>query len=281
MRVLLILTGLTLCQPPSIWADDSKPAPGPSYLVPYRLTETKHVLVRAKINGKGPFNFILDTGAPALFVSTAVCRKLGIEADRGGWGTLQRFEIEGGVILAPFRARVEDPFQLEGMNGLGLAGAELHGIIGYTILARYRLEFDFTKTKMLWQRLDYAPPAPLGLEGKATGGGMDAIGSLMKMLGTMLGKKTDAEEKSRGFLGIELADAADGLTVKTVLEHSPAAAAGVQVGDRVTHLQGKVVLNPADAQRVAAQLFAGSTVELTVTRGEVKQIIRIKAREGL
>ena len=31
--------------------------------VPYRLTVPKHVLVRAKINGKGPFNFILDTGA--------------------------------------------------------------------------------------------------------------------------------------------------------------------------------------------------------------------------
>ena len=30
------------------------------------MTTFQHVLVRAKINGKGPFNFILDTGAPAL-----------------------------------------------------------------------------------------------------------------------------------------------------------------------------------------------------------------------
>jgi hypothetical protein len=43
------------------WADDGKPAkPRETIHVPYRLTATQHVLVRAKINGKGPFNFILD-----------------------------------------------------------------------------------------------------------------------------------------------------------------------------------------------------------------------------
>src|ERR1700746_3399314 len=78
-------------------ADDANQAKDKMIQVPYRLTETKHVLVRAKINGKGPYNFILDTGAPALFVSTAVCRKAGIEADKDGWGTFDRFEIEGGV----------------------------------------------------------------------------------------------------------------------------------------------------------------------------------------
>src|SRR5438445_253728 len=95
--------------------------------VPYRLTDTNHVLVRVKINGKGPYNFVLDTGAPALFVSTAICKKQGIKSDKDKWGTFDRFEIEGGVVLTNLRGRVEDPFQLEGMNALGLAGVELHG----------------------------------------------------------------------------------------------------------------------------------------------------------
>src|SRR5438105_3860353 len=104
---------------------EEKPKPDTkSYEVPYRLTVPKHVLVRAKINGKGPFNFILDTGAPALFVATKVCEKLGIPSDRRGWGTFDRFEIEGGVVLTKVKGRVETPFQLEGMNGMGLAGAE-------------------------------------------------------------------------------------------------------------------------------------------------------------
>ena len=38
----------------------------------HRLKRGLHIVVRAKINGKGPFNFILDTGAPALFVATKV-----------------------------------------------------------------------------------------------------------------------------------------------------------------------------------------------------------------
>ena len=50
--------------------------------------------------------------------------KLGIEPDKYGWGTFNRFEIEGGAVITKAKGRVEDPFQLEGMNGLGLAGAD-------------------------------------------------------------------------------------------------------------------------------------------------------------
>src|SRR5215469_9245247 len=100
-------------------AGETTTAAATTYQVPYRLTSTNHVLVRVKINGKGPYHFIVDTGAPALFVSTAVCGKLGIEPDQNGWGTFDRFAIEGGVVLNKIQGRVEDPFQLEGMNGLG------------------------------------------------------------------------------------------------------------------------------------------------------------------
>ena len=39
------------------------PQIGQSFQVPYRLTDTNHFLVRARINGKGPFNFLVDSGA--------------------------------------------------------------------------------------------------------------------------------------------------------------------------------------------------------------------------
>ena len=38
------------------------------------------------------------------------------------------------MVLTKAEGRVEKPFQLDGMNGLGLAGVELHGMIGYNIL---------------------------------------------------------------------------------------------------------------------------------------------------
>src|SRR5713226_6700697 len=95
-------------------ADEGNQAKDKVLQVPYRLTATQHVLVRAKINGKGPYNFILDTGAPALFVSTAVGKKLDLKTDKDGWATLDRFVLEGGAAVTKAKARIEDPFQLEG-----------------------------------------------------------------------------------------------------------------------------------------------------------------------
>src|SRR5205085_1662449 len=137
-----------LCLAPPARAEEAIKKATESFQVPYRLTVPKHVLVRAKINGKGPYNFILDTGAPALFVAVAVANKADIKADSKHWATLDRFEIEGGVVLTKARARIETPFQLEGMNGMGLAGAEVHGLIGYNVLAQYRMTIDVTRDKM-------------------------------------------------------------------------------------------------------------------------------------
>ena len=80
-------------------AADPKPVDkdGAAVEVPYRLTETNHVMVRVKINGKGPFNMILDTGAPAVFITKNVAKKAGIDLDKDGWGTPKSFELEGGL----------------------------------------------------------------------------------------------------------------------------------------------------------------------------------------
>src|SRR4051794_38380388 len=70
-----------------------------TYEIPYKTTIPKHIVVRAKINGKGPFNFILDTGAPALFVATKVAEKAGLKGDAKNWGVIDRFELEGGLVM--------------------------------------------------------------------------------------------------------------------------------------------------------------------------------------
>src|SRR5437660_5240117 len=67
-----------------VHAEESRPKPSAStHLVPYRLTDTFHVLVRAKINSHGPYNFIIDTGAPAMFIETALAKQIGLEAHDG------------------------------------------------------------------------------------------------------------------------------------------------------------------------------------------------------
>src|SRR5579883_2028862 len=256
------LAALSLALPAR--ADDAPKPAAKSYEIPYKLTVPKHVLVRAKINGKGPFNFIIDTGAPALFVATAVAKKIGVEPDKNLWGTFDRFELEGGVVVPKATGRIETPFQLEGMNGLGLAGAELHGIIGYNLLARYRIVFDFTRDKMTWTELNYNPPVPQGLMGKGAGapGGLDALGSVMKLMGSLLGKKTETVVKPRGFLGVELADVSGGVEVKEVLAKSPAAQAGLKAGDRISRFQGKAVQSRQQLEKLAATLTAGQSARI-------------------
>src|SRR3954447_7205282 len=96
------------------------PEVGKSYQVPYRVTNTNHFLVRVRINGKGPFNFLVDTGAPALYIATEMARRIGLAADKDEfWTPIDRLDFEGGARLTHIQARVEDPFQLVGMNALG------------------------------------------------------------------------------------------------------------------------------------------------------------------
>jgi len=189
-----------------------------SYEIPYKMTIPKHIVVRAKINGKGPFNFILDTGAPALFIATKVGDKAGLKGGPKQWTAIDRFEIEGGLVVEKARGRVETPFQLEATNGMGLAGMEIHGLIGYDLLARYRMEIDFTRDKMTWTELDYVPKLP-PMKGK--GGGslaeLEMIGTVMKSVGALMNRKATPDVSLRGFYGMTLVDGDEYPKVTAVL----------------------------------------------------------------
>ncbi len=270
-----------VCLVPASQAAEAPKALARTYQVPYRLTVPKHLLVRAKINGKGPYNFILDTGAPALFIADSVGKKLGLGRGRDGWTVVDRVEIEGGVVVPHVRARVETPFQLKGMNSMGLAGAELHGIIGYNVLARYRMEIDFTRDKMTWTALDFEPRAPQGLGARpGTAGGLEIIGSVMEMLGSLMGRKTNVETLPRGFVGIELKDSDEGPVVSKVLDNGPAGKAGIRSGDRIVKFSDRTVVDADDVRRFMGKILAGGSVKLTVVRDGRTQEIAFKAGEG-
>jgi len=93
MRSVAIASFVGLVLAGSIHASD----PPVRHEIPYRLTDTKHVMVRVKLNGKGPFNFILDTGAPAMIMTEAVAKKVGAKIDNG-WGDFD-LRVEGGLSL--------------------------------------------------------------------------------------------------------------------------------------------------------------------------------------
>ena len=285
MRYLLAAGAILLALAPVGAADKDKkePArPGTTFEVPYRLTDTKHVLVRIKLNGKGPFNFIIDTGAPALILTEAVAKKAGGKAD-GSWTTFDTLEIEGGIKIDDARGLAIDPFQLKGMNALGVAGAELHGMMGFNILARYKIEYDFTETKLKWTPVDFKVPDPkrVHIDKDSGQGSLEMIGTLMQMLSAFGGIKPNFDVVPRGFLGAELEAQKDELVVKSVLAGGPADKAGLKAGDRIETAKGKTLRKPADLLDVVKKLPEGSSLKLNIKRGDETKDITVELGKGL
>ena len=250
--------------------------------VPYRLTDTKHVLVRAKINGRGPFNLILDTGAPAVFITKAVAKKAKADTDDKGWANFDKFELEGGVVVEEARGRVEDLFQLQGMNSMGLAGVELHGVIGYNVLAKYRIEYDFTADKLGFEPLDdFEPPKliPIG-GGKGGQGGLEMLGPMMKVLAAFMGVKPNFDLAPRGFVGLEFDDA-DGVVVKKVLAGGPADQAGIKVGDKIDTVGTRGIDDARDLTRALAKAKPGQDLKFTIKRGGKEMELTVELGRGL
>lgn len=269
-----------------LWAADppAKPAAATDtkvHKVPYRLTDTKHVMVRVKVNGKGPFNMILDTGAPAIFLAKAAAKKAGVEADEKGWAKFDSFELEGGLKVPGIKGRIEDPFQLQGMNKMGLMGVELHGMIGYTLLAKYRVEYDFTADKLGFQPLDFEPPSTLPLDkGDAASGEFDAMVGLTKMMTAFFGKP-NYDTVPRGFVGLEFEEKGSTVVVKKVLAGGPAAKAGIKPGDVIESVKEVSVDDARDLARALAKAGVGQKLKVKVKRGDATEELTVVLGRGL
>jgi serine protease Do len=261
---------------------------GQSYQIPYQLTQTNHYLIRVRVNGKGPFNFLVDTGAPALYIGTEAAKKIGlVPSPDEYWTQVEQLELEGGASLKKVKARVENPYQLEGMNALGLPGASIDGILGFTILARFRMEFDPTKDRLTWTRLDYEPKDPAGprrgeqVTAPAELQLMNAFGPLAKVAALLVGKQPEEEVRLRGFLGAELKEVREHVQVVTVFGESPAEKAGIRPGDILTRVNGKEVRQISAVREATAKIQPGTQLELVIHRGPGVMKLVTTVAEGL
>jgi len=288
-RLGLVLALAALAPDDPAEKEKPKDAPvGASYKVPYRLTQTNHYLVRVRVNGKGPFNFLVDSGAPALYIGTKAAEKIGLKPEKDEfWTKIDRLDLEGGATLTNLKGRVEDPFQLEGMNALGLPGASIDGILGFTILAKFRLEMDPTQDRMVWTRIDYNPKDPFvpkraeDRTPSAEVQAMQMMGPMMKFFALFLGKQPPDVLHAQGLLGLELAEADGEVKVSVVLPGTPAAEAGVKVGDRLVSLRNRDVKSLKAVHEAVAETRVGDKVRLVVRRDGETVDLFLKAAEGL
>jgi predicted aspartyl protease len=129
------------------------------------------IALPVKVNGRGPFTFVLDTGAGRTVLLPALAAELGIpltplpfESASGAGGELavSLGEVEslriGEVEVADLPIAVLD---LSGVEAK--AGERLGGVIGSDVLARFETTINYRETKLVLRRLplekEISPPS--------------------------------------------------------------------------------------------------------------------------
>ncbi|MBV9125479.1 MAG: aspartyl protease family protein, partial [Planctomycetes bacterium] len=83
MKPILVTLGLVLSlSAATVRADGNNrgltPPARQGVVVPFELLKTKHITVKVKLNGKGPFRVIFDTGAPVNLINNRAARESGM-----------------------------------------------------------------------------------------------------------------------------------------------------------------------------------------------------------
>lgn len=257
-------------------ADDAKEKP---VVVPFELLKTKHMAVQVKVNGKGPYRLIFDTGAPATLINNRVAKEAGLLKKVrqpafslfGSVGTVKVDKLEVGDVAAEnVPAVVMDHPLVEGMaKKLG----PIDGIVGFSFFGRYRMTLDYQAKQMTLAPTGYDPPDAMEAMTAALTALLARDKPPVKVLtaaaqwGTVVAKDADDHEA--------------GVTVKEVLAGGPAALAGVQPGDRLLTLDDRWTDSVADCYAAAGRVKPGQAVKITIKRGSEEKELTVKPVAGL
>ncbi|HUQ09645.1 MAG TPA: aspartyl protease family protein [Steroidobacteraceae bacterium] len=122
------------------------PASGKSS-VPFQLVNN-HVIVTARINGRGPYPFLVDTGGHNI-LTPITARSLGIgsEGHSTGGGSGEATTVNGYALVSSIEvggARMRDAMALTlDFSPADVEGLVLGGMLGSEFLERFVVEFDY------------------------------------------------------------------------------------------------------------------------------------------
>jgi len=112
------------------------------------------VLVPVLVNGKGPYQFALDTGAGESVVSSELAKELALDQGEkrealGAGGRVLVSLSKVNSIAVEF-AKLEDlPVVITDLSLLQLAvGGKLDGILGYNYIKNFKVTIDYPKAKL-------------------------------------------------------------------------------------------------------------------------------------
>jgi hypothetical protein len=268
------LAAPALAAEPKTAEKDAKPT-----VVPFELLSSRHMAVQVKLNGKGPYRLVFDTGAPMNLINNKIAKDSGVLNAKSKtpsftlFGAMGAHEVKtleiGNVKIEKIPTVVMDhPTVAAISEALG----PIDGIIGFPFFARFKMTVDYQKKELTLTPSGYVPGDYL--EG-------------------MMAKIMDAQNQSKdpkvlvpgGLWGVSLdkaeSDEAAGVVVKTVYEGGAAAAAGLKAGDRVLTIDGRWTDTISDAFLAATLVKPGKAAVVVVQRDGKDVKLTVTPTKGL
>lgn len=277
MRVLFAITlGACFAICPTARADAPVEKP---VAVPFEMLITRHMTVRIKVNGKGPYRVIFDTGAPISLISSKVAKESGL-ASGGGNSLFSLGSLFGGV--SPTKAKSISIGNLEAkdvpiiimdhptVEVLASILGPIEGIVGFPFFARYRMTLDYQAKELTFVPNGYEP--------------RDVLDMMMK---SVMGQGTPEPRRlsPTGLWGLKVAkdegDEEAGVKITEVIKDGPAARAGLQAGDRLLILDDRWTDSVNDCYAAASSAPVEVDVVVLVRRAGVEREIKVKPVKGL
>lgn len=147
------------------------------------------LFVNAHVNGEGPFNFILDTGASETVIIPRLAKKLGVSSF-----PVSSCQRRGRVqSVAVGKATVEDlpVYVYDPPQALPLRldkGIDYHGLLGYTFLRHFVTTVDYPKQRVRLRLPSRPPPAGTESTGKEERIPFTLLEQLIYVRGSVNGK---------------------------------------------------------------------------------------------
>jgi len=264
---------------PALSAREDRPeSPSKPAVVPFQILRTNHMLVQARINGKGPFRLIFDLGAPFTLISNRAAERSGVVAEGGHrsllFGIRDPAEVDtlrvGDLTAKDLPVMVMDHPLLKAMADLDPLRRPIDGIIGYTLFARYRTTIDYQAREMTFEPVDFRvanliEELPDRIAGPKVA--RDRVLAPAALWGLTLGEPEGANPQ--------------GVPILSVLAGSPAAAAGLEAGDLLTTLDGRWTTSVADAYSAASGVPPGHAAEVVILRDGQEKTLIVTPRDGI
>jgi membrane-associated protease RseP (regulator of RpoE activity) len=260
--------------PGSLVAETLLPEP---LSVPFDLLQTKHIVVQVRINGKGPYRVIFDTGAPVSLINSRTARETNLLPKNAPQPLFNLFgpaaqTSMNTLEIAGLKARSVPVIVMDHptVEMISRVLGPVEGILGFPFFARYKMTLDYQAKRLTFAPSSFEPPDILQTLVADLLGGEKPITKFLApagLWGLRVDKKSD--------------DEASGVTINEVWPGGAAAVAGLRAGDRLLALDGRWTDSVADCYAAAGYVKPGTEIRIVIERQGKEIEVSIKPLAGL